>query len=208
MSLAYLLGKGSSKTLKVNLNIPLILVLSIIPDMDIVFMRELHRGPTHSIIVAIIIFIPFFIIYRKKAVPYFLALASHSMIGDFFIGGGIQLLWPLSSQEFGLHEIGGPYISIWNPINILLEWTLFAIAAVIMFKSKDLSLFFQNKKSNLLLAIPLLTVLLPTFLSYPILVPYLLVPPHLFYLLLFSASVLIVIFHVFKKQKSTHKSLL
>ena len=36
MSLAYLLGKGSAKWLKVKINIPLIMVLSILPDADII----------------------------------------------------------------------------------------------------------------------------------------------------------------------------
>ena len=201
MALAYLLGKGSAKPLKVNLNIPLILILSIIPDMDLIFMRDLHRGPTHSIITALIVFIPVFLIYRRKAVPYFIALASHSLIADFFIGGRIELLWPLTSQQFGLHELNGPYISIWSPINIVLEWTLFAISTFVMFKSDDLPLFFRNRRSNLLLAIPIITVLLPTFLSIPLEVPILLVPPHLFYLVLFSVSVLIVLVEFFKKRR-------
>jgi membrane-bound metal-dependent hydrolase YbcI (DUF457 family) len=201
MALAYLLGKGSAKALKVNLNIPLILVLSIIPDIDIIFMRELHRGPTHSIITALIIFVPVFLIYRRRAIPYFIALASHSLIADFFIGGRVELFWPLTSQQFGLHELNGPYLSIWSPINIVLEWTLFAIATYVMFKSGDLFLFFQSRKSNLLLAIPIVTVLLPTFLSIPLEVPILLIPPHMFYLVLFSASVLIVLFEFFKKRR-------
>ena len=71
MALAYLLGKASAKLLKVNINIPLILFLSIIPDIDILFdflfNSDMHRGPTHSIIVAIVVFIPFFLLY-----PYWL----------------------------------------------------------------------------------------------------------------------------------------
>ncbi len=125
MSIAYLLGKGSSKPLRYKPNIPLLLVLSIIPDVDIIFDfltgSQLHRGPTHSIVVAIIAFIPFFIIYRKKAIPYFLALISHPLIGDFFIGGKLELLWPFSNSQFGLHELGGPYISIYMPIDGLIE---------------------------------------------------------------------------------------
>jgi hypothetical protein len=207
MALAYLLGKGSAKPLKVNINIPLILVLSIIPDIDIILAPNMHRGPTHSIIAALLVFIPVFIIYRRKAVPYFIALASHFSIADFCIGGKIQLLWPLSLQPFGLHEIGGPYISISSPINITLEWTLFAISTIIMFKTGDLSLFFQNKKSNLLLTIPIITVLLPTFVSYPLQVPILLIPPHLFYLALFSFSVFVVIFRIPNRQNAGNKSL-
>jgi hypothetical protein len=204
MALAYLLGKASAKLLKVNLNIPLILVLSVIPDIDILFdfllKSEIHRGPTHSIITAILIFIPFFVLYRQKAIPYFAALASHSLIGDFLIGGQLQLLWPLSTNEFGLYELGFPYINIYNPINIALEFTLFAIALIVMLKTRDLFHFFRNNKLTLLLVIPIFTVLLPTFVGYPLSVPILLVLPHLFYLVLFSISVLIALREILSKQ--------
>ena len=204
MALAYLLGKAFAKLLKVNLNVPLILVLSVIPDIDIIFdfllKTEIHRGPTHSIIMAILVFIPFFVLYRQKAVPYFTALASHSLIGDFVIGGQVQLLWPLSTNVYGLHELGFPYINIYNPINITLEFTLFAIALIVMLKTRDLFKFFRNSKLNLILVIPIFTVLLPTFLGYPLSVPMLLVVPHLFYLVLFSASVLIIIVRILNRQ--------
>jgi hypothetical protein len=168
------------------------MVLSIIPDIDILIgfllNSDIHRGPTHSIITATLLFIPFFILYRQKAIPYFAALASHSLIGDFFIGGQLQLLWPLSSTEFGFTNI-----NIYNPINIALEFTLFTIATIIMFKTRDITRFFRNSKLNLILAIPIFTVLLPTFMSYPLTVPTLLLLPHLFYLVLFSSSVIIVL---------------
>ena len=199
MALAYLLGKASGKLLKVNFNLPLILVLSIIPDIDILFdflfNSDIHRGPTHSIIMAILIFIPFFILYRKKAVPYFAALASHSLIADLIIGGNLQLLWPLSASEFGLYELGFPYITISSPINIALEFTLFIISFIVMLKTRDLLYFFRNNKMNLVLVLPIFTVLLPTLASYPLTVPILLILPHLFYLLLFAISVSIVLWH-------------
>ncbi|MCJ7762892.1 metal-dependent hydrolase [Candidatus Bathyarchaeota archaeon] len=196
MALAYLLGKSSAKLLKVNLNIPLILVLSILPDVDILFgVSALHRGPTHSLILALIVFIPFFALYRRKAAPYFLALISHSLISDFLIGGQLMLFWPLTSTLFGLND----YICIRSLENIALEWALFAVSTIVMFKTGDLSSFFRNKKSNLLLTIPIGTVLLPTFVSYPLQVPILLMPPHLFYLVLFSISVLTVIAGFMKK---------
>jgi membrane-bound metal-dependent hydrolase YbcI (DUF457 family) len=197
MALAYLVAKASGKLLKVNVNIPLILVLSIIPDVDIILEfllgSPLHRGPTHSIIIAIFVFIPFLVLYRKKAIPYFAALASHSLIGDFFIGGQLQLLWPLSTNEFGLYELGFPYINIYNPIDIALEFALFVIALIVMLKTRDLFHFFRNSKLNLVLFIPIFTVLLPTLASYPLRVPLFLVLPHLFYLVLFSISILSVL---------------
>ena len=67
-----------------------------------------------------------------------------------------------------------------------------------MFKTGDIHRFFQNSKLNLVLAIPIFTVLLPTFASYPLYVPLLLVLPHLFYLVLFSISVLLVLTRLFK----------
>jgi len=203
MALAYLLGKASGRFLNVNINIPLILVLSIIPDIDILFeplTAGIHRGPTHSVLTAALVFIPFFVLYRQKVMPYFVALASHSLIGDFLIGGQIQLLWPLSTNEYGLYDFGFPYINIYNPINIALEFTLFAIALIVMLKTRDLLRFFRNNKLNLILIIPIFTVLLPTFVGYPLRVPILLVLPHLFYLVLFSVSVLIIIVRILNRQ--------
>ena len=197
MALGYLVGKGSAKLLKVNINMPLILVLSVFPDIDIIlnflFNVEIHRGPTHSIISAILVFIPFFILYRQKVVPYFIALISHSLIADFIVGGQLQLLWPLSTREFGLDQFGFPYIAIDSPVNVAFEFSLFVIAVFVMWKTRDLFQLFRNHKLNLILAIPIFTVLLPTFASYPLDVPLLLVLPHLFYLVLFAISVLIVL---------------
>jgi hypothetical protein len=204
MSLAYLLGKGSSKLLRVKINIPLLMVLSIIPDADIIFDRltgaQLHRGPSHSVVVAIIAFIPFFIYYRKKAVPYFLALISHSLIGDFFIGGNLQLLWPFSNAKFGL-----TYLSVFSPINILLELILFLMAMLVLYKTGDYQVFFTDNKSNLLLIIPMFTVLLPTLIGFPFSEPLLVSEPtlamaHLFYLVLFSIAVLKTLYSMFRHR--------
>jgi hypothetical protein len=216
MSIAYLLGKGSSKLLHYKPNIPLLLVLSIIPDVDIIFDlltgAQLHRGPSHSVVVAIVAFIPFFIVYRKKAIPYFLALISHSLIGDFFIGGQVQLLWPLSTTQFGLQELGSYYINIFNPINIALELTLFTIATVVLYKTNDWKVFFTSNKSNLILIIPVFTVLLPTTIGYPFSASLLTTEPflaiaHLFYLVLFSIAVLKALHSIYKNRfQSSRKS--
>jgi membrane-bound metal-dependent hydrolase YbcI (DUF457 family) len=153
MALAYLLGKGSSKAPRIKLNIPILLVLSILPDTDIIldFLTgaKIHRGPTHSIVVAAIAFSPIFIIYRKKAIPYFLALISHPLIGDFFIGGGqLQLFWLLSTNEFGLHSIGSYYISIFGPVDIAIEVILFTVATLIFYKTGDWKDILNYKKAK------------------------------------------------------------
>ncbi len=125
MAIAYLLGKSSSKLLKLPVNIPLVLVLSIIPDVDlifeVIFSVQLHRGPSHSLVFAFLLFIPFFIFFKKKAVPYFLSLTSHSVLADFFVGGQIQLLWPISTKELGASQFNFSLVKINDPINIAFE---------------------------------------------------------------------------------------
>ena len=198
MALAYLLGKSSGKILKMTINIPLVFVLSIIPDIDLIFEVlfniQLHRGPTHSLIFAFLLFIPFFIFFKKKALPYFFSLGSHSILADFFVGGQLQLLWPLSTRELGASQFGIPLVMINDPLNVALELLLFIGAILVMLKTRDILKFLRSNLSNLLLIIPISTVLLPTFTSYPLQVPALLVVPHLFFLTVFTISVLIVVF--------------
>jgi membrane-bound metal-dependent hydrolase YbcI (DUF457 family) len=211
MALAYLLGKASAKSLNVNPNIPLLLVLSLLPDIDIIFAHltglELHRGFTHSLFFAVAVFIPFFLFYGKQAVPYFLALISHAFIGDFIVGGQLQLFWPFTTSLFGLHEAGFMFIDIYSSINIALELSLFSIALLVMVITRDYRLFFKNKKTNLVLIIPLVTVLLPTILGYPFNEALVFTSPimagaHLFYLVLFSIAVLTVLLP--KNQSKTN----
>ena len=198
MSIAYLLGKGSSKALKTKIFIPLLLVLSIIPDVDLILEYllgiSIHRGPTHSIITAALVFIPIFIYYRKKAIPYFLALISHSAIADFVIGGQVELFWPLSSSQFGLFKLGGPYINILSPLNLAAEVILFIMAMAILYKSGDWRVFFKADKRNIVLFIPIVCVLLPSTIGYPFEDSLLITSPtlavaHLIYLALFTVAV-------------------
>jgi membrane-bound metal-dependent hydrolase YbcI (DUF457 family) len=209
MAIAYLLGKGSSKPIHVKLNLPLLLVLSILPDIDIIFDfltgSEIHRGPTHSIVIATIAFIPLFFIYRKKAIPYFLALISHPLIGDFLIGGNLNLFWPISTNAYGLHESGSYFISIFSPVNIALELSLFFIATLVLYKTGDWKAFFTSNKKNLVLIIPIATVLLPSTIGYPFNNSLLISEPilalaHLFYLVLFSIAILKTLYSKYKEQ--------
>ncbi len=207
MAIGYLLGKGSSKPLHLKPNIPLLLVLSILPDIDIAYDfltgTELHRGPTHSIIVAILAFVPFFIVYRKKAIPYFLALISHSLIGD--ISGQVQLFWPLSTNQYGFDAL-----SIFSPINVVAELSLFAVATFVLFKTGDWKVFFTDNKTNLVLIIPVATVLLPTTIGYPfsqsllfsdLYIVRVLGIAHLFYLVLFGIAILKVLVSMYRNLK-------
>jgi membrane-bound metal-dependent hydrolase YbcI (DUF457 family) len=191
-ALGYISSKASAKLLKTQLNIPLVLTLSILPDVDILIPFLTHRGPTHSVLVTFVVFLPLFAFFRKKAFPYFLALLQHSLISDYIVGSQIQLLWPLTTRYYGM-EIG-----IKSQTNIAIEWIAFFTATIVMFKAKDLTALFQPHNSNLILTIPTFTVLLPTFLSFPLDVPQWLIPPHLIYLSIFSASIIIDISQALK----------
>ncbi len=195
LSLGHLLGFASSRSLKIRMNIPLILTLSIIPDIDLIIPRLAHRGPTHSIIAATLLFIPLFIMYKKRATAYYVAVIQHSLIGDFIPGGRIQLLWPLTNQYYGI-ELG-----IRSLMNITAEWVLFIISIIIMIRTKQITRLLQPHPSNLLLTIPAATALLPTFLGFPLEIPTSLILPHLAYLGLFAASFLIDITQQTRKQQ-------
>ena len=184
MSLGYVIGKLAAKILRTEINIPLIFTLSVIPDVDILIPFVEHRGPTHSILVAFIVFIPIFAVYGKKAIPYLLAVVQHPLIGDFFAGGRIQLLWPITTHQYGM-EIG-----IKSLQNIANEWLAFIALVVIFVVSKDYLKIFDKNPSNLILIIPILAVVFPAFLCFPIDVPPLLMPPHIFYSILFLVAVI------------------
>jgi len=216
MAIAYILGKGTSKALHTKVNVPLLLVLSIIPDMDIIFDyftgAQTHRGPTHSLVVAVVIFTPLFIHYGKQAIPYLLALISHFMIADFFIGGQLQLFWPLTTQQFGFYELGFCYINIWSSINILTEIMLFAVVMALLYKTGDLQAFFKADKLNLVLFVPLVCVLLPSTIGYPFDGSLLFRSPllafaHFVFLALFTIVVcktLILVYHEWFCSKATN----
>jgi membrane-bound metal-dependent hydrolase YbcI (DUF457 family) len=191
MAFGYLSSRTSSSLLKTKLNIPLVLMLSVLPDADLL-LRGIpfiqHRGATHSILSALIVFAPFFIIYRKQAVPYFVALVQHGLVGDYIAGGRVQLFWPVTQMYFGTS------LDIRSVPNQAIEWTVFLGATILLLKMREYKEFFKPQASNLILIVPTLTVLLPTLLSTPIEVPAMLIPPHVFYLITFTAAILVEVF--------------
>jgi len=133
------------------------------------------------------------VLYRERAAPYFMAMAQHSILGDYITGGGTQLLWPLIPQWYGIG------IQMMSLANVFIEWALFLMFMTIMFKTKDIRILFQRHASNILLSIPILTVLLPTLLSFPVSVPLELVIPHIIYLILFAFSTIIDFQYILKR---------
>jgi len=196
LALGYVTGKASSKLLDVNVNLPLLFLASIISDVDLLIPSLKHRGPTHSLTILFLIFIPALMVYGKRAVPYFIAAIQHSLLGDYLTGGGTQLLWPITSNWYGVG------IEITSITNVYLEWIVFSMSLMLMLKTKDLWTLFKHHPSNLLLTIPVLTLILPALLSFPLAVPLELIIHHLIYLTLLSVSALIDIKVLFEEHQS------
>jgi membrane-bound metal-dependent hydrolase YbcI (DUF457 family) len=166
--------------------------LSVLPDIDLFFFRFIqHRGPTHSILTALVIFIPFFAIYRKKAIPYFIALLQHGLVGDYIGGGNVQLLWPITHNSFGAG------IDMRSPTSVSIELAMFLVATILMLLMKDMRKFFQARKSNLFLIIPVTTLLQAII---PTAVPFALRLPSFFLLTIFSAAILAELYRTFSRN--------
>ncbi len=196
-AIGYLLGKASASKLKLQLNMPLLLTASIIPDIDLALRFLTHRGPTHSLITIIALMVPFLIVYKKTAVPYFVALLSHSLIGDFFTGG-TQLFWPLSNEWYGVLNI-----NVASLTNALLELALFSVSVAVMFKTGDLRKIVKDKHKIVLL-VPFGAVLIPILAigrGLASALPLLLVIPSLFYIAVLGYSMLIGIIAYSKKDR-------
>ncbi len=153
--LGYIFGKGTSKLANITLNLPLLLATSVLPDVDLLFRFLMHRGPTHSIITISVLMVPFFLIYRKQALPYFAAMLSHILIGDFFTGG-VMLFWPLSHDIFGVFNFEVTSLSI-----AIVELVLFLLVVPIIYKMGDLKALLKPYNKNWALIIPLGSVIGP-----------------------------------------------
>lgn len=184
LALGYLVAKGFQKALKTDINLPLVFVLSLIPDIDLLIQLHIHRGPTHSIIIMTLAFLPIFLYYRKKSIPYFAALAQHSLIGDYLASEGAQLLWPLTSHFYGL------YINMWFAEGIALEWLSFLAATALIIKTGDLKTLLTPRKTNLLLAIPAGAICLSAIYGFGQGIPAGLLLPHVAFLIVFAISIL------------------
>jgi hypothetical protein len=140
-------------------------------------------------------------VYGKRVTPYFIATILHS-IGDYLVGGGVQLLWPAIIYWYGVG------INMASLTDILMEWTFFLTSLAIMLKAKDIWILFQHHSSNLLLSIPFFTVLLPSLLSFPLSVPLELITPHIILIVFFALSFLIEIEHIIRRRFTRSSSAL
>ncbi len=170
---------------------PLLLVASILPDIDLLLEHAsfgffMHRGPTHSIITITVLMIPFFIYYRKQAIPYYVALLSHVLIGDIFTGG-IELFWPISQMWVSYLNV-----NVTDLANVITELSLFFVTVPIMYKTGDLQRVIEPNKYSWVLLISLGAVAGPLLetLSGSEGLPAMLVVPSVFWIIIFAYGLL------------------
>ena len=184
IALGYVTGKIISKATKQSQNIPILWTLSLLPDIDFLIPGLQHRGPTHSIILAILLFTPLFIIRPRKTAPYFAALATHSLIGDYITDGGVKLLWPISSEWVKLDRT----IPLGSVPETYIELALFAALILTLIISRDLKKLLNPDTRNAILLVPLCTIVIPAMFKYPVRIPKALIVPHLLILSIIAIS--------------------
>jgi membrane-bound metal-dependent hydrolase YbcI (DUF457 family) len=180
----YILAKATGKAVKTDIHIPLVLALSIAPDLDLLVRGLDHRGATHSIIVLALLLAPFLAKYRARALPYLVALTQHAFLGDYLTGGS-ELLWPVTSNTIGLNW------SVTGLQNQILEWTGFILLILVLVLSRDHSRLLKPNMENLLLIIPAAATFIPLYIPRRYnLVPSSLLVPSIVLLILYALSML------------------
>jgi len=200
LALGYITGKTSEKSLNVKMNLPLVLVLSILHDTDFLVPFLPHRGPTHSIILLLVIALPFVLLFKKQTIPYLAALLSHPILGDYLTRtsetkGGVQLFYPISSSWFAAGSANA------IPLYMTLEVALFLASWILIAATKDIKTIITPHPSNLLLSIPILTTLVQLFTQFPIPIPQELIIQHLILIGLLTIPILIDIRQVTCKTR-------
>jgi len=175
-ALGYLIGKILGRETHQNSSIAMLWIFALLPDVDLLFAPVLeHRGPTHSLIIATIIFAPILLMSFKMTLPYYAALVSHSLIGDYFTDGGVALFWPILPD----YVRSGTVLTMGMSFEVYLELALFLTMFISLIVSRDFHFLFNSGKMNNLLFIPLTTVVLPIMFKFPMVVPPLLFIPHI-----------------------------
>lgn len=129
LALGFFAALAVRRLTRERINIPLVWVFSILPDVDLLILPwSLHRGPVHSVVLAILVCLPFLLILRR-GLPYFAALMTHSLIGDY-LNPPVQMLWPLSRTYFEAP------IQLFGLSLVVVEFALFSVMVYVMLSRK------------------------------------------------------------------------
>ncbi len=153
MCWAYVMGRACSSKLKVGINPYIILFLGALPDIDLLLdsLGITHRGITHSVFLWSLLFVPVFLLYRKRAIPYFVAVIQHMLFGDLIVGYG--------NPFFPLEVNASLGVDLFSIHNIALEAAGLAVFLLYVSKNGDSKIFLSKKRESLLVVLPLVPLL-------------------------------------------------
>lgn len=132
MATAFLLCRP---LVKASFSLPLLFAAAIMPDLDFVFSPLFaHHTITHSVTFWLAAYVPVFVIFRRRAIPYAVATFSHFMVGDVLTGNP-PLLFGISDTRFGLvapwvGQQGAPQLALYQSIVDLAMSAVFAVVAI------------------------------------------------------------------------------
>ncbi|MGI0014302.1 MAG: hypothetical protein ACREBU_12805, partial [Nitrososphaera sp.] len=135
-------------------------IAAIIPDLDFLFYEFLgHHAITHSITFWSLVYMPFFVSWRTKAIPYYFATLSH-LLGDLVLGNP-PLFYGISDQQFGFFYQYSA--TIFTPDQFMLFRSLLELSTVILLLvARKSVLFMQSMFSSykdVTVVLPILIVL-------------------------------------------------
>jgi len=140
----YLTARAMSSLSRARLVIPLVLLVSILPDVDI-FLEPFgikHLTVTHAISTWLVLFAPVFGYFGfRKTLPYFFAVLQHSLLGDAVMGP-IPFLWPATSVSYGLS------FEMKSAMDLFLEGLGFALFLGVGYRTGDLAAMFNGDPVN------------------------------------------------------------
>jgi hypothetical protein len=155
-----------------RVSIPFIMLLSILPDIDVVFQALgffVHKTVSHSLIVSAAIGVILILKYRKPAIVlYSIAYVQHILIGDTVIES-LNILYPFGFFILGL---GIKYASFYHiMIEFLLVSIMSAIVVIEYLYNKQNSIFLQRyyKIDSLIYWVVILSIIIsPVYMLYQV----------------------------------------
>jgi hypothetical protein len=165
-------------------NLPLVFVLSLYADADLLFPALLeHRGISHSVLVLLLALTPGVVLFGRRAITYFASAATHSLIGDFLVGHN-RMLWSINKEQYGVG------IATTSAANAVLEWVVSLLALLALLRTRDLRNLQTPRNSNLVLMAPSIAILALSLPSLWGIVTLESLIPSLLYLSVFSVAIL------------------
>jgi hypothetical protein len=153
MAGGYIFGRSIARPLKTKVTAPVLLFCGTISDADVglkLFGIE-HATWTHSLVVLGIVFLIPLAIWKRRSIPYLVAVVQESAFGDTLIGSD-PWFFPLSTKKYGLNI---PYGSDFDVAVETLLLAGFVIFAVLNGDFKDM-FSATNYKANLTSLFPFL----------------------------------------------------